>query len=58
MLAQDRSEAKERGWNTSVFVRRVSNAAVACDKVLFSGPVTPCRGLANGDEWFLHGLKV
>lgn len=56
-MAQDRSEAKERGWNTTVFVRKVSNAAVACDKVLFSKPVMPWRGQTNGEQWFLQGLK-
>lgn len=46
----------KRGEDTSVFVRKLSKAAVACDKVFSSKPVTPWRGQANGDEWFLHGL--
>lgn len=33
------------------------STAVACDKVLFSRPVTPRGMWGNGDEWRLHGHR-
>lgn len=48
----------KRGARTHLsLLERVSNAAVACDKVLFSMAVMPWRGQTNGEEWFLLGLK-
>lgn len=47
-----------RGTRTHLsLLATVSNAAVACDKVLFSKPATPWRGQANRDGWLQQGLE-